>query len=139
VITVDATAGDNVGVVRVELRVDGTLVATDTSAPYALVLNTANHSDGSHTIRVTAYDAAGNSLSADRTVTFSNPVPQQGLGIEGYAAILIVVVAIVSLLAWILLRRRKGPPPAERTQPPEAGGPASGKPPEEDPGRLDER
>ena len=131
-ITVDATAADNVGVVRVELRVDGILVATDSSSPYAFALNTANYSDGSHTVRVTAFDAAGNSVSAERTVTFSNPLPQQGLGLEGYAAILLVAVAAVSLLAWMLLRRRRGPPPAEREQPAETQDRSSGRPPTED-------
>ena len=69
-ITVNATASDNVGVIRVELYVDGKYIANDTASPYSLVWNARKASFGSHTIVMKAFDAAGNSAnSAAVTVT----------------------------------------------------------------------
>jgi len=115
-ITIAVSANDNVGVVRAELRVDGDLVATDTSAPFSFSLNTANYSDGTHTIRVTVYDAAGNSAFTERTVTVSNPVPTGGLGLVEYGLLLAGALLAAALIAWMILRRRRRPstaPPSE--------------------------
>jgi chitinase len=72
-ITVSASASDNVGVTKVELRADGTLVGTDTTSPYSFSLNTTSLSNGSHTLQARAYDAANNTgNSAGRSVTVSN-------------------------------------------------------------------
>ncbi|HEX4924468.1 MAG TPA: Ig-like domain-containing protein [Bdellovibrionales bacterium] len=57
---IQASASDNVGVARVEIYVDGALVATDTSAPYEHTLNTRKLSAGTHTVHAVAYDGAGN-------------------------------------------------------------------------------
>jgi beta-lactamase superfamily II metal-dependent hydrolase len=74
VITVAASASDNVGVARVEFYRDGALAATDTTAPYQWSWNTATATNGSHTLFTRAFDAAGNmGTSASRTVTVSNP------------------------------------------------------------------
>ena len=70
-----ATAADNVGVARVEFNVDGALIASDLSAPYAATWNASSASAGSHTILATAYDAAGNSANSSRSVTV--PVPRR--------------------------------------------------------------
>jgi putative cell wall-binding protein/chitodextrinase len=64
-----AAASDNVGVSRVEFRVDGTLVLSDTAAPYAATWNAAAAAPGSHTITATVYDAAGNTSVATVSVT----------------------------------------------------------------------
>jgi hypothetical protein len=69
-VTADAT--DNVGVVEVRLMIDGNVVATDTTAPYALEWNTSSWSNGQHSLRVRALDAAGNSGDDVITVTVSN-------------------------------------------------------------------
>ena len=75
-VTVTASASDNVGVTRVELYVDGVLLATDTASPYSASWNTAGASNGSHTLTSKAYDAAGNvGTSAGVTVTVSNTAP----------------------------------------------------------------
>jgi len=72
-ITVSANASDNVGVSRVELFVDGSLVGTDTSSPYSFSWNTTSVSDGSHGLQTRAYDAAGNSGSSSTVnVTVAN-------------------------------------------------------------------
>ena len=75
--TVTATASDNVGVTRVELWVDGTLLATDTSSPYSFAWDTTGVSNGSHTLQSRAYDAANNTGSSSNvTVTVNNgPAP----------------------------------------------------------------
>ncbi len=66
---VAATASDNVGVTQVEFRVDGTLVGTDATAPYAATWNATGATPGSHAIQARAYDAAGNTTNAGVTVT----------------------------------------------------------------------
>ncbi len=70
-VPVTATASDNVGVTAVDLQVDGSTVATDTSAPYNF---TWTATAGPHTLRTVAHDAAGNTgNSADVHVTASAP------------------------------------------------------------------
>jgi len=71
-ITLSANASDDVGVSRVELRVDGALVGTDTASPYQVSWDTTTVGNGGHTITARAYDAAGNSASSSRSVTVSN-------------------------------------------------------------------
>jgi hypothetical protein len=61
-VPVTAIASDNVGVTSVDLKVDGSTVATDTSAPYSFSWTAAA---GSHTLRTVAHDAAGNSGNSD--------------------------------------------------------------------------
>lgn len=72
--TVSANAGDNVGVVGVQFKLDGAnLGAEDTSSPYSVTWNTTTSSNGSHTLTAVARDAAGNSTtSSGVAVTVSN-------------------------------------------------------------------
>jgi hypothetical protein len=77
-VTVSATASDNVGVTRVDLVVDGVVTGTDTAAPYTFAWNTTGASQGDHTLRVVASDAAGNTGSSGTisvTVDNSSPPP----------------------------------------------------------------
>ncbi len=60
-VTLAANASDNSGVSRVEFRVDGALVATDTSSPYSF--STTTLAAGSHTAQATAFDNANPPLS----------------------------------------------------------------------------
>ena len=77
--SVQATATDNVGVARVEFRLDGTVTATDTTSPYQWNWNTAGSTNASHILTAAAYDAAGNvGGSASVTVTVDNPVDTAG-------------------------------------------------------------
>jgi len=72
-ITVSANAYDNVGVARVEFRVNGVTVATDAASPYAFSWTTSSVGDGNATITAVAYDSAGNSAtSAPVTLLVSN-------------------------------------------------------------------
>ena len=61
-------ATDNVGVVRVELYVDGKLSASSTTPPFAMKLNTRKMSLGAHTLLARAYDAKGN-VGVSQSVT----------------------------------------------------------------------
>jgi hypothetical protein len=78
--TVSASASDNVGVVGVQFKLDGTnLQAEDTTSPYSISWDTTSASNGSHTLTATARDAAGNTTtSSSITVTVSNGGAVQG-------------------------------------------------------------
>lgn len=73
VVPVDVIASDNVGVTRADFYVNGQLVATDALAPFAFAWDTTTKADGSYTLSVQAYDAAGNrGTSPSVTVTTGN-------------------------------------------------------------------
>jgi hypothetical protein len=71
-VTVSANASDNVGVARVELRVNGTLVGTDTLSPYQFAWDTTTLPNGSASLQAIAYDGAGNAKSASLSVNVAN-------------------------------------------------------------------
>jgi len=66
-VTVTAAASDNVGVGRVELLANGTLLATKYAAPYSFTWTPTQ--SGPVILEVRAYDAAGNAGNASTTVT----------------------------------------------------------------------
>ena len=80
-VTLTASASDNVGVSGVRFTVDGQNVGTeDTTAPYSVAWNTATATNGSHTVRAVARDAAGNATTSSAiTVTVSNTTPDTTL------------------------------------------------------------
>jgi len=57
---VSTSTSDNVGVVRVELYLDSALAASSTNPSPQFSLNTTKWQKGTHTLKVLAYDAAGN-------------------------------------------------------------------------------
>ena len=59
-VTVSVSATDTVGVTRVDLRVNGVTVATDTASPFQFTWNSATVANGSAQLTAAAYDAAGN-------------------------------------------------------------------------------
>jgi hypothetical protein len=63
-VSIQATASDDVGVTRVEFRVNGSLKCTVTAAPYTCSWTPWTAVGTKNSIRATAYDAAGNSASA---------------------------------------------------------------------------
>ncbi|HEX8433612.1 Ig-like domain-containing protein [Archangium sp.] len=76
----EATASDSGSVARVDFYADGTLLGTDTSAPYTLSWSTAGVADGAHTLTVKATDGAGNArASAEVAVTVDNTAPVTAL------------------------------------------------------------
>jgi Bacterial Ig domain/Repeat of unknown function (DUF5648) len=73
-ITITADASDNVGVVRVDFYVNGSLIATDNAPPWQASWNTTKAADGTATVLAVAYDAAGNSgTSASVQMEVFNP------------------------------------------------------------------
>jgi hypothetical protein len=72
IIQVQGTATDNVGVTAIQFFADGTVLSSATSSPFGFSWNTANYANGSHTLQVTASDAAGNVGTASLTLTVNN-------------------------------------------------------------------
>ncbi len=73
-ITVSANASDNVGVTEVKLWVDGTILKDDKNGSDGWNVSWATNtvSNGSHTIKVVAFDSAGNSATATSAVVVNN-------------------------------------------------------------------
>ncbi|MFY0571307.1 Ig-like domain-containing protein [Archangium lansingense] len=69
VITLAATASDDVGVARVEFQVDSTVIATLTAPPYTVSWNSATVLDGTHHLSARAYDTAGQTSAWGLNVT----------------------------------------------------------------------
>jgi len=74
-ISVQGSATDNVGVTKIELDVDGAVVATATASPFSFSWNSTTKPNGSHTLMIKAYDAANNVGSASVSVSVSNAAP----------------------------------------------------------------
>ncbi|MDB5814604.1 MAG: Fibronectin type domain protein [Rhodocyclales bacterium] len=68
-ISIDATANDSAGIARVEFWIDGALVAQKTSAPYSYLWDATVVTDGTHTIKVSGFDAIGRRTDVTRTVS----------------------------------------------------------------------
>lgn len=60
VISLSASASDNVGVAKVHFLANGALLAESTTAPFSYSWNTASLTPGTYTISAKAFDAAGN-------------------------------------------------------------------------------
>ncbi len=72
--TVTANASDNVGVVGVQFRLDGTALGSeDTAAPYSVPWDVSTATSGAHTVSAVARDAAGNTRVASASVTVTGP------------------------------------------------------------------
>jgi hypothetical protein len=68
-ISVDATATDPAGVSKVEFYIDNVLAIADTVAPYNYAWDATLVADGTHTIKVIAYDTVGHSTTDSRSVS----------------------------------------------------------------------
>ena len=117
-VAISVNATDNVGVERVELRVDGVSVGNDTTLPFGFVLGAGNLGLGNHTLEVWAFDAAGNAAVQVRRVTVvassAGPFGSDFVILGGLG--LLAIVAAVAF-AFLLMKRRRYRPPAA---PPEA-------------------
>ncbi len=76
-VTVSANTSDNVGVVGVQFILDSSnLGAEDTTSPYSVVLDSTKISNGAHTLKAVARDAAGNlGTSSIVNIMVNNQVP----------------------------------------------------------------
>ncbi len=76
IVQISATATDTGGIAKVELLVNGTVVATRTSSPYAADWDSTTATNGSVTMTARATDNNGNAAtSAAATVTIQNTAP----------------------------------------------------------------
>lgn len=75
-VAVNVNATDNVGVAKVELWANGSVVATDTASPFAFTWDSTKAANGTSTLVAYAYDAAGNvAASSTVSVNASNSSP----------------------------------------------------------------
>jgi hypothetical protein len=111
-VPVSVSATDNVSVARVELYVNGSLIATDSLSPYGFSWDTSTLPDGAATLLAKAFDGAGNSSSSSISVTVASDTiapkvsiqnPANGATVTGTVTVSAVAtddkkVASVSLL-----------------------------------------
>jgi hypothetical protein len=72
-VSLQASASDNVGVTLVEFLINGTVVGSDTTAPYAASWDSTKVANGTATVTARASDAAGNkATSAPVSITVAN-------------------------------------------------------------------
>ncbi len=71
-INVTVSAQDNIAVASVSLSIDGTVKSSSTTAPFTNIWNSATVSNGTHTLTVTANDAAGNKASSSIQISVNN-------------------------------------------------------------------
>lgn len=74
IVTLTASASDNVGVVNVKYFCNISLIGEATSTPYSVPFDTQTCGEGSKTLSVKAYDAAGNVGEANILVTVANGI-----------------------------------------------------------------
>lgn len=70
--TVSISATDNVGIAKIELYKDGSLIATGASGAFQFNWDTRQESNGFHTLIAVAFDAANNRSTATLTVNVQN-------------------------------------------------------------------
>jgi len=78
-VTINAASTDNNTVNRVECYIDGTLLATDTAAPYAFSWDSATAPGGLHVIMIKSFDSDGNEGSAQISVVTGGQANALGL------------------------------------------------------------
>jgi hypothetical protein len=116
-VNVSVDASDDVGTVKVELYLDDILLATDTSAPFDFAWDSQTTSDGSHSLKAAALDAAGNrGVSQTAAVIVDNSVsdtaapfvavtaPEDGSHISGTVAVTVSASDDVGVTAVELYR-----------------------------------
>jgi parallel beta-helix repeat protein len=121
-ITVEGTSADLDGTVqRVEIRIgDGSWVQVEGPLPWNYEWNTANASNGEHTVYARSYDGEDYSAEVNVTVIVSNPSePGQGQDVLLWIAVAaIVVIAVVILAIYLLAKRRRDKDEEEPSKPP---------------------
>jgi tetratricopeptide (TPR) repeat protein len=71
-VTIQINASDDNGISKVEIYIDNVLTATLTTPPYTYQWNTTTATNGSHTLRATAYDTADQTTDHQVSVTVNN-------------------------------------------------------------------
>ncbi len=79
VVAINVNASDNVGVTRVELKVNGALAASDSSNPFGFSWDSTGVANGISSLVTLAYDAAGNVATSNTVqVNVANTAPPVG-------------------------------------------------------------
>ena len=90
IVTVSATATDNIGVAGVQFLLDGVALGTeDTNTPYSISWNSGFTTTGSHTLSARARDAAGNTGIAPNvsiTVIMTDPPVISGITVTNISS-----------------------------------------------------
>ena len=81
-ITIEASAGDDRGVSKVDFYINDTLLATDDTEPYNASWDTTTVADGAYNITAIATDTAGQTASDTNGVTVDNTPPAQVTGLN---------------------------------------------------------
>lgn len=74
-VSVQGTAADSLSITNVQFYVDNQLVTSGSASSFSFSMNTVNYANGSHTVKVSATDSAGNVGSASASVNVSNTIP----------------------------------------------------------------
>ncbi len=82
-VSIIASASDNIGVVGVQFKLDGSnLQSEDTTSPYGIAWDSTTVSDGAYTLSAVVRDAAGNTATASSfSVTVDNTAPVRSAGV----------------------------------------------------------
>jgi chitodextrinase len=68
-LSVTVAASDNIGVSKVQIFLDNSLIVSDTSSPYSGNINVNKLTSGAHVLKAVAFDGAGNTSSSLITVS----------------------------------------------------------------------
>lgn len=74
-VLISAIASDDVGVVKVQFFLDGSLIQEKTIAPYQFTWDSDPFSEGAHTLKVLAYDTGGNTSVQEIQVAIDRTAP----------------------------------------------------------------
>jgi hypothetical protein len=77
VVLLSASASDNHEVAKVEFYAGGTLLGTDTLAPYEASWDTTTVAEGAYTLTTKAYDSAGNVRTSAGVVVYADTAPPE--------------------------------------------------------------
>jgi len=118
---ISANATDDKSVNRVEFYIDGVKKHTDYGAPYTWSWDTTSYSEGTHTVKVVAYDGDGKSSYQQYSVNVNNlgsssPGISEGEGEDAapnegrliiYVVVGVVIVIVVVLVSIFKISRGK--------------------------------
>ena len=99
-IPVEVTASDDIGVTRVDLFVDTSLIQSLTAPPFAFLLDTTAISNGTRTLRAVVYDTILQTAMASLSVNVDNIFPPLNLKAEKAVNRSLLLREYVNILTW---------------------------------------
>ncbi len=98
IINITATVNDaGSGVAQVEITIEDIPVFTGSNEPFTYFWPSNLVYSGIYTIRVTAYDNAGNSATSSVTISVQNPLPQLLIAAATSIIIIVIIIALYFL------------------------------------------